>query len=156
LDVAGRSAQRDEHTDDLQSSADSDQDKTLRGKTGLIEQILHGGELKIPIAVLRREPHLPKLKGLVFSDPHAREAEPSADEGEQQTNNYEPSRPTKAYKPLPHFPDHLDRRPDRKRGARPGSRSSGVGGRAGGGGAGAIGPNFARTCRSNRTRGESG
>jgi hypothetical protein len=138
-------ARRYEHTYDLQSSADSDQDKALHGKAELIEQILYRGELTIPISVLPREPHLPNLEGLVFSDPHASNAVPSDDEGEQQTKEYEPPRQTKAYEPLRQFPDHLGRRPDRKRGARRGSRSSGVGGRAGGGGAGGIGPKSVRS-----------
>src|SRR6516225_2610423 len=47
-------------------------------------------------------------------------------------------------------------RRDRDRGRRLGSRSSGVGGLAGGVGAGAIGPNFARIPRKVRRRGDSG
>lgn len=53
--------------------------------------------------------------------------------------------------------DHDQRRRLRDRGRRLGSRSSSVGGLAGGGGAaGAMGPNFARTARRVRTRGDSG
>ena len=49
---------------------------------------------------------------------------------------------------------HLRRRPCR--GACPGSRSSGVGRLAGGGGAGPIGPNLYRMPRSVLMRGDSG
>ena len=50
---------------------------------------------------------------------------------------------------------HLSRR-DLDRGLLLGSRSSGVGGLAGDGGAGAIGPNLARMLRKVRMRGDSG
>jgi hypothetical protein len=51
--------------------------------------------------------------------------------------------------------DHLSRR-DLERGRLLGSRSSGVGGLAGGGGVGTIGPNLARMPRKVWTRGDSG
>ena len=51
--------------------------------------------------------------------------------------------------------DHLSRR-DPERGRLLGSRSSGVGGLAGGGGVGASGPNLARTPRKVWIRGDSG
>jgi hypothetical protein len=56
---------------------------------------------------------------------------------------------------LRHVDDHLSRR-DFERGRLLGSRSSGVGGLAGGGGAGAIGPNLARMLRKVWMRGDSG